>query len=113
MDSNGFSLFIIAFVWFLNFAISYWNARVTGLVWAESKMMGGGVRFMTWMGAIMSACGFTWCYLIVIVFGAYGLHIKHVTANIAMGALSLGYIIIVPFILFAGFFIWINSLVQA
>jgi hypothetical protein len=26
----------------LNFGISWWNARVTGLDWVESKHLGGG-----------------------------------------------------------------------
>jgi hypothetical protein len=49
----------------LNFGISWWNARVTGLDWVESKHLGGWIRFMTWMGWLMSALGFTWCYVLI------------------------------------------------
>jgi hypothetical protein len=28
----------------LNFGISWWNARVTGLDWVESKHLGGWIR---------------------------------------------------------------------
>ena len=56
----GYVLF--ALVWVLNFGISVWNAYAVGKVWVEARLAGGWHRFMCWMGAVMSACGFTWCY---------------------------------------------------
>jgi hypothetical protein len=52
----------------VNFAISWFNAWVCGKSWNETKYTGGIPHFMNWMGAIMSACGFTWCYLIPLAF---------------------------------------------
>lgn len=95
----------------LNLGISFWNARVTGLVWAETKAIGGFTRFMTWMGAIMAAVGFSWCYLIVLALGAQSL--GYLDAKGMKLALELGYIILAPLVLFSGFFIWIDSVVQA
>jgi hypothetical protein len=95
----------------LNLAISFWNARVTGLVWAETKAIGGFTRFMTWMGATMAAVGFSWCYLIILALGAQTL--GYLDAKGMKVALELGYIILVPLVLFSGFFIWIDSVVQA
>lgn len=43
----------------LNLAISWWNARVAGLSWIESRMLGGWPRVMAWSAAVQSACGFT------------------------------------------------------
>ena len=51
--------FTIGFLWILNFGISWWNAYAVGVTWVETKNMGGYQRFMAWMGAIMSASGFT------------------------------------------------------
>lgn len=104
-------LLLIALVWVLNFAISIWNSYVCGKVWVESKVMGGWVRFMVWMGATMAACGFSWCYLIFLALTAY--HFEWINQTQLEVSLNLGYIILVPVILFAGTFIWIDSLIQA
>lgn len=113
MESSSLSLLVIGLIWVLNLGISFWNARVTGTVWVESKMMGGFVRFMTWMGAIMAACGFSWCLLIFLVLGGHALFPEYVTTSVLRASLSLGYLIIIPAILFSGLMIWIDSLVQA
>ena len=113
--------FLIAFVVLLNFGISFWNARAVGLMWVETKQIGGFTRFMTWMGWIMSASGFTWCYLVILLFGAYygqPAFIKPgqpmlITQENLMQGFSLGYLIILPGILFSGLMIWVDSLVQA
>ncbi len=36
----------------LNFGISWWNAKVTGQIWLESKAIGGISRVMAWVGAM-------------------------------------------------------------
>jgi hypothetical protein len=80
-----------------NFAVSWFNAWSTGRSWAETKAQGGLARFMSWMVAIMSGCGFTWCYLIVLAFGAEAL--GKLPPAYVKGALELGYLaIIVPII---------------
>ncbi len=56
----------------VNLGISWWNARVVGLDWVESKFIGGYVRFMCWMGWLMSALGFTWCYVLMLSLLAHG-----------------------------------------
>ncbi len=102
---------VVFLVILLNLGISFWNARVTGLVWVETKAIGGFARFMTWMGAVMAAVGFSWCYLIVIALGAHEL--GYLDKDATRVALQLGYIILIPLVLFSGFFIWIDSVVQA
>jgi len=59
---------MILLLWVLNFGISIFNAWACGKTWTESKHAGGLPRFMNWCGAVMSASGFTWCYLIIIGF---------------------------------------------
>lgn len=112
-------ILIIAIIWIINLGISWLNARTVGLMWVETKYIGGWKRFMAWMGAIMSASGFTWCYLLVLLLGAYYLQpvdpdkSQLLTPDMIQGGFALGYIIILPGILFSGMMIWIDSLVQA
>jgi hypothetical protein len=58
---------MIILIWFINFGISWFNAWSCGRSWNETKHIGGFLHFMNWMGAVMSACGFTWCYLVITV----------------------------------------------
>ena len=124
---ENFPWLILILVWALNFGISWLNARTVGLMWVETKILGGWQRFMAWMGAIMSASGFTWCYLI---FGTLALYFTQpawvrlfldegetyapmMDASFLEATLSLGYLIIIPGILFSGLMILIYSLIQA
>lgn len=104
-------ILFIAFIWLLNFAISWWNGYAVGKCWAEAKAVGGWMRFMTWMGALMSAAGFTWCYLIL--EAALGAGTGLLSASAVTFMLSLGYVILVPVILFAGYAITFDSWARA
>jgi len=98
-------LFVV--LWLVNLGISIWNAVAVGRAWVETKHAGGFQRLVAWAGAVMAAAGFTWCYLslVAIVGGALGL----VSGDAAGAALSLGYLIIVPGVLFAGAVILLDS----
>jgi hypothetical protein len=102
---------LFALVWVLNFAISIWNAYAVGKVWVEARIAGGRHRFMCWIGAIMSASGFTWCYLSFLALTAH--HFQWLSDEQVMAALNLGYILLLPFILFAGYAITLDSWAQA
>lgn len=64
---------MIIVIWLLNFVISWFNAWGCGKTWTESKHVGGWPHLLNWCGAIMSASGFTWCYLVIL--GAIGTQI--------------------------------------
>lgn len=102
---------LVAFIWVLNLGISWWNAYAVGKCWAEARAVGGYMRFMTWIGAIMSAAGFTWCYLILEAAIGAGTGLLSVSAVTFM--LSLGYVILVPVILFASYAITFDSWARA
>ena len=102
---------LFALVWVINFGISIWNAYAVGKVWVEAKHEGGWHRFMCWMGAIMSATGFTWCYLSFLVLSAH--YFKWITEEQTIAALDLGYVLLIPFMLFAGYAITLDSWAQA
>jgi cellobiose-specific phosphotransferase system component IIC len=95
----------------LNFCISFWNAYASAKVWAESKAAGGWSRLMAWVGAIMSAIGFTWCYLSVVVFIAYNTEL--LGEYHALLALKIGYVVLMPGLLVGGFMITVQSWANA
>ena len=97
----------ILLIWLLNFGLSVWNAYAVGLAWVETKHSGGWPRVTAWAGAVMSASGFSWCYLLILTYAAYGLNwldIDHVGV-----ALQMGYIVLIPGILIAGMVITLDS----
>jgi hypothetical protein len=105
------NIVLVVFVWLLNLGISIWNAYAVGLAWVETKHAGGWRRFMAWMGAIMAASGFTWCYLFLLALLAWWLRwleLRHIEVMF-----SLGYILIIPGVLFSGLMITIDSWAQA
>lgn len=106
-----FGLLLVGGLFVLNFLISWWNARAVGKIWVETKQAGGWYRFIAWMGAAMSAAGFTWCYLTVIgiVLGVTG---KLTYAQLDL-LFNLGYVLIVPVVLFAGYALTFESWRQA
>lgn len=57
---------MIGIIWIVNAVISSFNAWLCGQTWDSTKARGGSAHFMNWMGAIMSASGFTWCYLLIV-----------------------------------------------
>ncbi|HEV3384501.1 MAG TPA: hypothetical protein VG097_06775 [Gemmata sp.] len=102
---------LFALVWIINFGISIWNAYAVGKVWVDARHEGGWHRFMCWMGAVMSASGFTWCYLSFLVLSAH--YFQWISQEQTTAALDLGYILLLPFMLFAGYAITLDSWAQA
>jgi hypothetical protein len=93
----------------LNFVISIFNAWGVGRSWVETKVVGGLPRFMAWMGATMSAVGFTWCYLVILAFFAGPEGFNKIPANYVDAMFSLGYLIIIFPCLGSGIAITIDS----
>jgi hypothetical protein len=59
----------------------------------------------------MSACGFTWCYLSFLALTAH--YFQLLTEEQVLAALNLGYVLLLPFILFGGYAITFDSWAQA
>jgi hypothetical protein len=98
---------LIILVWLVNFGISIWNAYAVGLAWVETKHAGGWPRVVAWAGAVMSASGFSWCYLLILTYAAHGmgwLDEGHVAV-----ALRLGYLLLIPGVLSSGMVITLDS----
>jgi hypothetical protein len=114
-----FAAWMLIGLWALNLVISWWNARVVGLMWSETKQIGGYPRAMAWAGWLMSGSGFSWCFLLPLLLGAYYLQPMKpgvppaITPELVQQGLSLGYLILIPGILLSGFMIWVDSVVTA
>ena len=63
-------MFWLCFALVINLVISCWNAYATGLVREDAKRIGGFPYVMMWCGRIMAICGFAYCLLIPVSFGA-------------------------------------------
>lgn len=94
-------------IWLLNFGISAWNAYAVGLAWVETKHRGGWPRVTAWAGAVMSACGFSWCYLFILTYAAYQL--SWLDEDHVRLALQMGYLALIPGILASGMVITLDS----
>jgi hypothetical protein len=94
-------------IWFVNLGISIWNAVAVGRAWVETEHAGGFQRLVAWAGAVMSAIGFTWCYLTVL--SVIGAGLGWLSSDTANAILSLGYIITVIGAISAGVVILLDS----
>src|SRR5947209_16220797 len=102
---------LVVLVWLLNLGISIWNAYAVGKSWVEARAAGGWPRVMCWAGAVMSASGFTWCYLLLVGFVAYRL--DAIDLEQFSIAVQLGYILLIPGILLSGLLITLDSWARA
>src|SRR5262249_39828896 len=91
----------------INGGISFWNARVAGKSWVESKNRGGFPRFMAWMVASQGALGFSFCYLIIFAYLANPL--GKVSPGMTQVAMALGYLVLIPGLLISGLAITLES----
>jgi hypothetical protein len=94
----------------LNFGISWFNAWSVGRSWNETRAVGGVAHFMAWCGAVMSASGFTWCYLVLLTLINSVLPVDYrLPEKYAEGMFHLGYLIIIFPILGSGLAITVQS----
>jgi len=108
---------MIALVWVLNFVISWFNAWGCGRTWNETKYAGGFAHFMNWMGAVMSACGFTWCYSVFLAFiggiikieNADKVSVPILSPEQVDGVLALGYLVVIFPIIGSGLVITLQA----
>lgn len=105
------NMLMLLVIMLVNFGISFWNAYACGAYLTESKMMGGWARVLIWSGLVMSACGFTWVYLVIIDMVA--ISAKWITPEQGQVLFDLGYLMILVPILGSGFSIWVHSVVRA
>ena len=109
---------MIVFLILWNFLISVLNCWFVGKTWAESKVIGGWFRFVTWCAAIMGTCGFVWCNTLVIGWLASThaglLPLKYQLNDTYLELLfNIGYMLVIVPILGSGMGIWLDSVKKA
>lgn len=100
-------MLFLVLICFLNLLISFSNARTVGLVWCESKAIGGWVRLLVWCGAIQSAVGFTSVYMVIGIFIAY--YIGYFSSQDMLLFLNFTYVLIIIPAIGSGFVVMLNS----
>ena len=108
---------MIVLFWILNFLISWLNAWGCGKTWNEAKYAGGFPRLIIWSAAIMAACGFTWCYMVIAVALGGTIQVEqddgsmaaYLTAEQVQAVADLGYMLIIFPILGSGIVITIHA----
>jgi hypothetical protein len=93
----------------INLGISFWNAKVCGESWVESKAIGGFIRILIWCGAIQSAIGFSMILIVIILFTGQ----SYFPPEVMKLAISMWYLTIIFPCLSTGFIIMIYSWVAA
>lgn len=109
---------MIVFLLLWNFLISIANCWFVGKTWAESKAAGGWTRLVLYSAAVMGACGFIWCNLLVLGYAAsthVGIlpHKYQLTDPYLELLFDMGYVLIIFPVLGSGLAIWADSLKQA
>lgn len=101
---------MIIFTMLLNGIISFWNAKVAGEVWAESKGLGGSIRTLTWCAAIQSVIGFSYIYITILVYVIQTFHV--VSSSGLQFMTSLSYLFLIIPLLGTGLIITLHSWIQ-
>ncbi len=104
-----FGVILLIGIWLLNFVISAFNAIGVGRTYKQNPQ--GWMKLVLWSVIIMSVCGFTWCYLIVIALGAGAL--GYLEPMYVKGALEIGYMLIIFPVIGAGLVMWVQSVETA
>lgn len=97
----------------LNAGISFWNAKVCGQAWVESKAVGGMIRLLVWCGAIQSAIGFSSVFIFPLVMAAHTFVPQYFTDVYYKGALNLWYLTVIFPAIGTGLIITIQSWIVA
>lgn len=111
---------MIIFIWLLNFFISIFNAWGCGKSWTETKAVGKFPHLLNWCGAIMSAIGFTWCYMLIVGWVGYTIPFDHKVHGDTVNSpyldekdlsflFDMGYAILVVPLIGSGMVITVNS----
>lgn len=103
--------FLILILLIINFGISWLNAWSVGRSWADSKAIGGWQRIVICSAAVMSAAGFTWCYLVIVSYIA--LFTGYLPPEYIRLTFEIGYVIIIFPVLGSGLAIWMDSVTTA
>lgn len=55
----------------LNYALSWYSAKTVSRCWLDARAVGRWAVLLCWLGAILAALGFTWCYVTLLLAAAH------------------------------------------
>ena len=111
-------IFITLILMAVNFGISWYNAHTVGRIWSESKHMGGGTRALVVSGYVMSVCGFTMVYSIILMllFSYLGPNVMNMSPDASAFLLQLvgdlTYVLVGLAVIPTGIIITVNSMIM-
>jgi len=95
----------------LNGLISWYNAKICGEHWEETKLFGGFPRVLMWCGAIQSVIGFS---MIILFAEAYiAISTGHLPPKAAEAVFSLWYLLVIVPAIGTGLVITVHSWIVA
>lgn len=106
-------MFWLMLIMVFNFGISWINAVYAGKVWCEISVMGVFMRLVAWSAAIMSACGFTVVFTIIVAILGHLIAPHYVTDHVMKLIYNSMYILVMFPIIGAGTLIAIHSWIEA
>lgn len=104
------ALLLVTGIWILNVVVSIINCFAVAHMF-KRRNSSLWEKFMAWCGFIMAGSGFTWCILIVL--GLIALATGYLDEEHTQALFDLGYLVIIPGILFTGYVITIDSVIRA
>jgi len=93
----------------INLGISWWNCKVCGENWVESKMAGGFYRLLIWCGAIQAAIGFSMIIIVLVLFAGQ----EYIPPEVMKLSISMWYLTIIIPCLGTGYIITVYSWIAA
>jgi len=100
----------VVLMFVINMVISWSNAYVGGKNLSAAAQVGGFPWLLNWCGIIMSGCGFTWCYMVVLA--GLGFCFGQLTHEHVDMCFKVGYIVLAPTMISTGFVITANSWIK-
>lgn len=94
-------------------AIAWWNAKVCGQSWAESKAFGGFIRAAVWSAAIQSALGFSAVLIAPLILLTHAIAPNAFPEPAMQAAIHLWYLTVILPVLGTGLIVTVQSWVLA
>lgn len=95
----------------LNFAISWFNAYQVGLAWYDSKAQGWFSQFVNACALVMSMCGFTYVYAVVMAVVAR--QFNWLPPEYETAIIQVCYLVIIVPVIGSGLGLTLHSILQA
>lgn len=104
-------VWMLAGMLLLNLMICLWNCYAIGKSWIYTRQIGGFAHIANWMGYLMTVAGL--CFCILIPEALIAREFEWISARAAEVLVKAGYVVFGGVIVFAGLFVWVDSVAHA